>query len=199
MTTPQELEAKFWETLGTDMTMMVGLDGVEDGHARPMTAQFDGTSGPIWFFTSTDNGIVQALGGGREMGGAQALSGSQALGGGQAMSGGQTAGAGQTGANGKANRAIATFASKDHEVFATVHGALSVSHDRAVIEQFWSPFIAAWYRGGKDDPKLVLLRLDAGEGEIWLNERSVFAGVKLLLGIDPKTDYKDKVARVNLA
>lgn len=193
MTTPQELEAKFWEALGTDMTMMVGLDGVEDGHARPMTAQFDGTSGPIWFFTSTDNGIVQALGGGREMGGGQPMGGSQALG------GGQTAGAAQPGANGKANRAIATFASKDHEVFATVHGALSVSHDRAVIEQFWSPFIAAWYPGGKDDPKLVLLRLDAEEGEIWLNERSVFAGVKMLLGIDPKTDYKDKVARVNLA
>lgn len=181
MTTPQELEAKFWETLGTDMTMMVGLDGVEDGHARPMTAQFDGTSGPIWFFTSTDNGIVQALGGGQAMGGSLA------------------AGAPQPGGNGKANRAIATFASKDHEVFATVHGALSVSHDRAVIEQFWSPFIAAWYPGGKDDPKLVLLRLDAEEGEIWLNERSVFAGVKMLLGIDPKTDYKGKVARVNLA
>jgi hypothetical protein len=42
MTTPQELEARFWKALKSDMTMMLGLDGVEDGHARPMTAQTEG-------------------------------------------------------------------------------------------------------------------------------------------------------------
>jgi hypothetical protein len=36
MPTPQELEAKFWKALRSDMTMMLGLDGVEDGHARPI-------------------------------------------------------------------------------------------------------------------------------------------------------------------
>ena len=39
MPTPQELEAKFWKALKSDMTLMLGLDGVDDGHARPMTAQ----------------------------------------------------------------------------------------------------------------------------------------------------------------
>jgi general stress protein 26 len=58
MSTPQELEAKFWQALEKDMTVMLGLDGVEDGHARPMTAQIDGPKGPIWFFTSKDNAIV---------------------------------------------------------------------------------------------------------------------------------------------
>ena len=62
MPTPQELEAKFWKALKSDMTMMLGLDGVEDGHARPMTAQFEGERGPIWFFTARDNVIVQRLG-----------------------------------------------------------------------------------------------------------------------------------------
>ena len=41
------------------MTVMLGLDGVEDGHARPMTAQLDGERSPIWFFTAKDNAIVQ--------------------------------------------------------------------------------------------------------------------------------------------
>jgi hypothetical protein len=40
MPTPAELRAKFWDALGSDMTMMLGLDGVEDGHARPMTVTF---------------------------------------------------------------------------------------------------------------------------------------------------------------
>ena len=65
MPTPQELEQQFWKSLKSDMTMMIGLDGVEDGHARPMTAQIENECGPIWFFTSKDNTIVQMLAAGR--------------------------------------------------------------------------------------------------------------------------------------
>ena len=160
MPSPKELEAKFWKALGSDRTMMLGPVGVDDGHTRPMTGVFENDSGPIWFFTARDNGIVQALDDGQ--------------------------------------RAIATFAAKDHDLFATVHGTLWMDNDQAVIERLWNPFIAAWYEGGKTDPNLALLRLDAEHAEIWLNENSLFAGVKLLLGIDPKKAYKDKVAEVNL-
>ena len=52
--------------------------------------------------------------------------------------------------------------------------------------------------GGKSDPKLALLRLDAERAEIWLDASSVIAGIKMLLGVDPKPDYKDKVAEVSL-
>jgi len=41
-------------------------------------------------------------------------------------------------------------------------------------------------------------RLDAESGEIWLSENNFLAGAKMLLGIDPKKDYKDKVAEVRL-
>ena len=58
----KDLEEKFWAALKSDMTLMLGLDGVEDGHARPMTAQVEDKRSPIWFFTARDNGIVQNLG-----------------------------------------------------------------------------------------------------------------------------------------
>jgi len=160
MPTPQELEQKFWKALKSDRTLMLGVDGVEDGHARPMTAQCEGESGPIWFFTSTDNVLVQKL----------------------------TQG----------HRAIAAFAAKDHDLFASIRGSLHRDDDRAVIERLWNPFVAAWYEDGKDDPKLALLRLDAEDAEVWLNESSLLAGVKMLLGKDPKQDFKDKVADVDL-
>lgn len=160
MTDQADIEAKFWKALKSDMTMFLGLDGVEDGHARPMTAQIEHERGPIWFFTANDNGIVQNLHSG--------------------------------------NRAMAHFVSKGHDVWATVHGALTLDNDRATIDRLWNPFVAAWYEGGKDDPKLALLRLDAEEAQIWLNEHSLFAGIKMLLGVDPKKDYEDKVATVAL-
>ena len=90
MATPRELEEKFWSALRADRTMMLGLDGVEDGHARPMTAQLYGDKGPIWFFTARDNALVKKLAPG--------------------------------------NRAIATFAAKNHDLFATLHGSLSIDN-----------------------------------------------------------------------
>jgi general stress protein 26 len=92
MATPQGLETKLWKALGSDRTLMLGLDGVEDGHARPMTAQFENDRGPIWFFTSKDNTLVHAL------------------------------------EQGTRDRAIATFSSKGHDLFATIHGTLQIGH-----------------------------------------------------------------------
>lgn len=160
MPTPKELEWRFWKALKSDMILMLGLDGVEDGHARPMTAQFEDRHGPIWFFTVKDNAIVQKLG--------------------------------------EHNRAIATFASKGHDLFATIHGSISLDNDPDTIERLWNRFAAAWYEGGLDDPNLALIRLDPERAEIWLNDSSVFAGIKLMLGMDPKKDYKNKVAEVAL-
>jgi general stress protein 26 len=95
-------------------------------------------------------------------------------------------------------RAMLTFASKGHDLFATVDGTLAVDNDRAVVDRLWSPFIAAWFEGGKDDPKLRLLRLDPAGGEVWENEHSLLAGIRMLLGMDPKRSYEGKTANVDL-
>ncbi|MBY0568369.1 MAG: pyridoxamine 5'-phosphate oxidase family protein [Hyphomonadaceae bacterium] len=99
---------------------------------------------------------------------------------------------------GDSARVMTQFVSKGHDLFACFDGEITLSNDRGMIEKLWNPYVAAWFEGGKDDPKLQLLRLDPGHGQIWLNESSVFAGVKLLLGSDPKKDFADKVADVNL-
>lgn len=160
MPTPAELEKKFWQTLKSDRTVMLGLVDAEEAHTRPMTAMLDGEEGPIWFFTARDTSIVDALAEG--------------------------------------HRAIATFASKSHGLFAAIHGNLTIDNDRAVIDRLWNPFVAAWYEGGKTDPKLQLIRLDGEAAQIWLNENSLLAGIKMMLGSDPKKDYQDKVAEVRL-
>ena len=156
MTDKQTLQEKFWKTLASDRTVMLGAEGI---YPRPMTAQAENARGPIWFFTSVDNGLVRQLDAPR--------------------------------------RAVAAFAAKGHSLFASIGGQLVVDTDRAVVERLWNPFVAAWYEG-KDDPRLALLRLDPDQGEVWLNENNLLAGVKMLMGIDPKKDYQDKVAKVDL-
>lgn len=101
-------------------------------------------------------------------------------------------------AMGQGHRAVAQFASKGHDVFASINGKLRPDNDRATIDRLWNRFVAVWFKGGKDDPNLQLIRLEPEHARIWLNANSVFAGVKLLLGADPKKEYKDKVADVSL-
>jgi len=95
-------------------------------------------------------------------------------------------------------RAIASFVAKGHDLFASVQGHLSLEADRAVVDRLWNRFVAAWYEGGKDDPKLALLRLDPDRGEVWLSGSSLVAGIRIMLGADPKREYKEKVAKMNL-
>jgi general stress protein 26 len=99
---------------------------------------------------------------------------------------------------GSGGRAMAHFASKGHDIWATVHGNLSQSTERDVIDRLWNRFVAAWYEGGKDDPDIALIRLNPENAEIWIDASSMVAGVKMLLGMDPKQDYKGKVAQVAL-
>ena len=67
------------------------------------------------------------------------------------------------------------YGSKDQNVWACIHGELSVhGHDREVIDRHWNPVLAAWYPGGKDDPNLTILRFDAGDGRVWVNEGGFF-------------------------
>jgi general stress protein 26 len=94
--------------------------------------------------------------------------------------------------------AVAYFAAKDHDLFASVAGELSTVEDAAVVDRLWNPYVAAWFKGGKSDPNLQLLRFNPERAQIWLNEHSLFAGVSLLLGRDPKRDYEGKTAEVTL-
>jgi len=96
------------------------------------------------------------------------------------------------------SRAIGTFVSKDHDLFASIHGRLSLHNDPDVIDELWNPSVAAWFEGGKDDPELALLRFEPDRAEIWENENGLFAGLKMLFGHDPKQDARDHVAKVNL-
>ena len=75
MPTPEDLKARLWKALRSDMTVMLGLVGGEHGHARPMTSQIeDGDHGPLWFFTSKDNALVEKLAGGSQDSAAQFVS-----------------------------------------------------------------------------------------------------------------------------
>lgn len=93
---------------------------------------------------------------------------------------------------------VMTYSSKGNDIFASASGLLTIDNDMAMIEKLWNPFVAAWYEDGKTDPKLALVRYDAKDAQVWENGSSIVAGIKALMGRDPKKDFESKTQSVRL-
>jgi len=98
----------------------------------------------------------------------------------------------------KGGAAMAQFVSKDHKLFACIAGTLTAETDPAIIDKYWSNDVAAWYDGGRDDPKLLMLRFELSEAEIWERDASVKGLFKMLTGQKVEGDEVGKHAEVAL-
>ena len=61
---------------------------------------------------------------------------------------------------------------KGQDFHACMKGRLEVVEDRAKLEDLWSRVTAAWFPGGKDDPRVCLLRLRLEDAEVWASTGS---------------------------
>jgi general stress protein 26 len=150
----RELERKFWDELESSPFLMLGLQGVDDSHSRPMTAHVNDRQ--LWFFAHRSDELVKGLG--------------------------------------NASRAIATFASKGHDLFACLHGGLAIDDDAARIDRLWDESIAAWYSQGRDDPEVTLIRFDAERLHVWqaAGGSQFKAALLKLAGREPQASEQDE-------
>ena len=51
--------------------------------------------------------------------------------------------------------------------YLSLSGRAEVVRDRQLIEDAWSPAMKPWFPDGKDDPSLVLIKVDLDAGEYW--------------------------------
>jgi len=91
--------------------------------------------------------------------------------------------------------ATATFAAKDHKLFARLSGSLCEEQRREIFDALWSNPVAAWFPEGKDSPTVLLMRMDLREASIWSAKMGAFTLTKMLLGISVVEDMKGHHAR----
>ena len=103
-----------------------------------------------------------------------------------------------TRALGQDNRAVASFVSKGHDLFASLRGRLILDNSRPEIDRLWNPVAAQWYEG-KDDPKMALLRFELDDAKIWQSDIGGFLkpAINKLFGRQPEAGMKEKVAEVS--
>lgn len=94
--------------------------------------------------------------------------------------------------------ATGTFAGKGHDVFARFHGVLVEETSRERLDKQWSNFVEAWFPGGKDDPNLIMLRMDLGSASIWAGELGLIGTAKMALGLDVRDEVVGQQAETTL-
>lgn len=94
--------------------------------------------------------------------------------------------------------ATATFASKDHDIFARFTGNLVRETSRERLDKQWNQTVEAWFPGGKDDPNLLMLRMDLGQAEIWKSDLGFVDNVKMLMGFDAREDAREEHTETTL-
>ncbi|MDC7685008.1 pyridoxamine 5'-phosphate oxidase family protein [Asticcacaulis sp. BYS171W] len=73
--------------------------------------------------------------------------------------------------------ALLTYADTDGHNYVSLNGTITISRDRAKIDELWSEVDKAWFPKGKDDPNLLLLRFEAAEAEFWDSPGMIAAGL----------------------
>lgn len=71
--------------------------------------------------------------------------------------------------------------SPDGAFQACISGKLSVSDDDVKLDELWSFASAAWFEGGRRDPKVRLLRLAMDNASVWIStDSSLTFGIEML-------------------
>lgn len=86
----------------------------------------------------------------------------------------------------------ASFAGKNHDMFARFTGRLSAETSKERFDQFWNNFVAAWYDGGKEDPDILFLRMDLGDAEIWSGDMGLLNTAKMALGMTVHDEAEER-------
>lgn len=94
--------------------------------------------------------------------------------------------------------ATATFSSKGNEMFARFSGTLVTETSRERLDKQWNSVIEAWFPGGKDDPNLLMLRMDLGRAELWNSDLGLIDNTKMLLGFDTREDAREEHTETTL-
>jgi general stress protein 26 len=86
------------------------------------------------------------------------------------------------------------FHGSAHSDFLHLTGHGTISTDRAKIDELWEPAIRTWFTGGKDDPRITVIRVAPTEGYYWDTKHGyAVAGIKMLLGAALRKTLDDSI------
>ncbi|RZJ66390.1 MAG: general stress protein [Flavobacterium sp.] len=65
------------------------------------------------------------------------------------------------------NRVQIFFAKPQDTEFLSVYGKATITTDRQIINDVWNPIANAWFKEGKEDPNVTVIKVDVSEAYYW--------------------------------
>ncbi len=59
------------------------------------------------------------------------------------------------------------FSGSSHSDFLSVYGNATILYDKDKIKELWEPIVKAWFKEGKDDPHISVIKVAPEEGYYW--------------------------------
>jgi len=59
------------------------------------------------------------------------------------------------------------YSEPDDQVYVSVAGKAELVEDSEKVEELWSPTYSLWFKDGKEDPDLALIRVEVENAEYW--------------------------------
>lgn len=58
------------------------------------------------------------------------------------------------------------------QVYVTISGKASISHDKQKMKELMSPMVKAWFPKGLDDPSISLIKVEMDKAAYWINDEN---------------------------
>ena len=81
------------------------------------------------------------------------------------------------------NKVQLFFQGSPHSGFLSIYGTASVSTDKNLINELWSPLLKTWFTDGVDDPRITVIKVETTDGYYWDNKHgNAIAFLKMAAG-----------------
>ena len=69
------------------------------------------------------------------------------------------------------------FQGSPHSDFLSITGTASITDDKAIIKELWSPILKVWFTEGEDDPRISVIKVTPDEGYYWDTKHTMAVGL----------------------
>ncbi len=73
------------------------------------------------------------------------------------------------------------YANTSNSEYMSVYGHASISRDQNEIDQIWSPIAKAWFKEGKEDPRITVIKVTPEEAYYWDTKHSKMVSMVKIL------------------
>lgn len=92
------------------------------------------------------------------------------------------------------NKVHLLFQGSAHSDFLSIFGKATISRDKKMIDELWSPLLKTWFTEGKDDPRITIIKIETLEAYYWDNKHGdAIAFIKMAAGALLGKTYDDSI------